>query len=601
MKKILFILFIATIISLSAQDTDVLIGRGEDTSFEVADQKAIRDLCSQISVQVNVEFKDTVKETNSDTSQMSEQIIQTYSSVMLDNVERKVTQGKDGKYIVTRILAKADRRKLFEHRQNKIFQYITTAGDCEDKGEIGLALKNYYWALLLLKSHPDIGSIFVENNPNKGQLLPYLMTKIQKLLNTINIKVTQRKDERETTILYVEGIYNDLEIASLNMNYFDGVQPTETQLKDGKGIIYLPASITKGADQLFASVDYEYAGFLRESPQDDEVKAVFQTVPRVSFDNRKTISLMISNGKNGKKAKKNEVVEETRKVEVAETNTTMLQAVLDHIKSGGKTDIRQYFSDSGYEQFRKIMNYGTIRLYEGASEIKSYQVGKQLMIRSIPLEISLKDKNRKIIKDDISLIVENDKIVWVNFTINDHYMKNNLTKGNNLGDLTERLKSIQFIEYYKTCYALKELDKISDIFADSALIFIGYVKAKAPVNKDLQNIINQEMKPKELEIQKLTKTQFIDRTRKIFNANPVINLQFDDIQIVKRSRDKAIYAVQMKQDYYSTNYSDKGYLLLFYDMSDEENPKIFFRYWQPSKMMPEEVDAFERMTGRFRF
>ncbi len=594
MKNLIIILFIVIINLLSAQESNVLIGHGEDFSFETADQKAIRDLCSQISIQVNVEFKDTVRETNNTQSQLSEQIIQTYSSVLLENVERKVRQDKDGKWIVTRILAKEDRLKLFNHRKNKIFQYINTADECEKSGEIGLAVKNYYWALLLLKSHPDISSICVDNNPSKGQLLPFLMTKIQSLLNTISIQVTQRKDERESAVLYINGVYSGKQIASLNLNYFDGVQPTETQIKDGKGIIYLPLSVTKGTEQLFISIDYEYGGFLRDYPQDDEVKAVYQTVPRISFDNKKSIPLNF-------KTQEKMTPPEPAKIEVPVINKDMIQAVLEHIRTGGKTDIRKLFSEEGFTQFKKIMNYGVVKLYGGASEIKSFPIGNQLMIRSIPLEITLKDKNKKIIKEDISLVIENNLIVWVNFTINDHYLDNNLSKGNNLGDLSERLKSIQFIEYYKTCYALKDIEKISDIFADSALIFIGYVKAKAPINKDLQNIINQGMNNKEIEYQRLTKNQFVDRTRKVFSANPVINLQFEDIQIIKRSKDKAIYAVQMKQDYYSTHYSDKGFLLLFYDMSDEENPKIFFRYWQPSKMVAEEIDAFERMTGRFRF
>lgn len=44
-----------------------------------------------------------------------------------------------------------------------------------------------------------------------------------------------------------------------------------------------------------------------------------------------------------------------------------------------------------------------------------------------------------------------------------------------------------------------------------------------------------------------------------------------------------IYGVQIAQDYYSTNYADKGYLFLMVDINDPERPLIKVRTWQPEK------------------
>ena len=41
------------------------------------------------------------------------------------------------------------------------------------------------------------------------------------------------------------------------------------------------------------------------------------------------------------------------------------------------------------------------------------------------------------------------------------------------------------------------------------------------------------------------------------------------------------YAIQIKQDYYSSNYGDSGYLFLYVDMNDPDNPVIKVRTWQP--------------------
>ena len=40
---------------------------------------------------------------------------------------------------------------------------------------------------------------------------------------------------------------------------------------------------------------------------------------------------------------------------------------------------------------------------------------------------------------------------------------------------------------------------------------------------------------------------------------------------------------QIKQDYYSTNYGDQGYLFLMVDLNDPDKPIIKVRTWQPEK------------------
>lgn len=596
MKKILYLLMVLLPIMIFAQNSDDLIGHGEDYSFEKADQKAVMDLCSQISVKVNVEFKEKTSEAKTGTEEVSEQLIQTYSTVILENVTRNVNQAPDGKWIVERILTSEDKNKLFDHRKQKIFQYVFFGEQAEELNDTGSAIKNYYWALLLLKSHPDKNSLRYNDTPTREVLLPYLNAKIQNLLNNIQIQITEKKTTRENATLYLNANLNSKSISSLKLTYFDGIQPVETTIKDGKGVLYLPNALAEN-EQLACSVDYEYNEYLKDIPQDDEVKLVKESLQRVPFDNKKKFSLKIHTEKEvSKEETKPQLAEQ-----IVETPMPLLEAVIGYINSGQKTRIDNYFTPEALEQFKKVLKYGKVRVYKGRQEINTLKVGNQLMIRSIPLEIVMNDKNRKIFKEDICLILENDKVSWVNFTINDQFIEQSLVKGAKLGDQTERLKSIQFLEYYKTMFALKETDKIADIFADSALIFIGYVKAKAPVDKRLRDVLNKEFNQEELAFQKLNKDQYIDRIRKIFSNNSAINLNFSDVQVIKRSADKAIYAVQLKQDYYSSNYSDKGYLLLFYDMTDCNNPQIFFRYWQPAKMLPNEIEQLNRMTGRFRF
>jgi len=222
---------------LTAQE--VITGLGEDYIFEKADQKAIMDLCSQISVQVNVRFSEKTTADARSEEQISEQLIQTYSTVILENVSRNVIQKDDGKWIVQRVLTKEDRLNLFNHRKQKIFQYIQFAEQAVLANDYGNALKHYYWALLLLKSHPDKNNIRYNDNQTKEVLLPYINTSIQSILQNISLTVQSKRAERDLTTFYIQATVNSNNIANLKLSYFDGIQPVETQLKDGKGIIYL--------------------------------------------------------------------------------------------------------------------------------------------------------------------------------------------------------------------------------------------------------------------------------------------------------------------------------------------------------------------------
>ncbi|RLC49835.1 MAG: nuclear transport factor 2 family protein, partial [Candidatus Cloacimonadota bacterium] len=46
---------------------------------------------------------------------------------------------------------------------------------------------------------------------------------------------------------------------------------------------------------------------------------------------------------------------------------------------------------------------------------------------------------------------------------------------------------------------------------------------------------------------------------------------------------KKVYGMQIGQYYYSSDYRDKGYLFLMFDLENPDEPKIMVRSWQPEK------------------
>ena len=140
-----------------------------------------------------------------------------------------------------------------------------------------------------------------------------------------------------------------------------------------------------------------------------------------------------------------------------------------------------------------------------------------------------------------------------------------------------RLLLINFLENYKTAYALKRIDYIESIFADDALIITGSVLKP---NKSLDNpYINNPI----IKYNRYTKEQYINKLKRSFASKEFINIRFEDNTVRKSGKGGEVYGVQIKQDYFSSNYGDTGYLFLLIDINIPDQPVIHVRTWQPEK------------------
>ena len=133
------------------------------------------------------------------------------------------------------------------------------------------------------------------------------------------------------------------------------------------------------------------------------------------------------------------------------------------------------------------------------------------------------------------------------------------------------------MEYYKTAYCLKKIDFVQNVFADNALIIIGNVlKQDKPIENMYQKLDN-------VEYIRLTKQEYIERLKHVFYSNEFVNVNFEKSIVKKVNGDDKIYGIQIAQNYWSSNYADKGYLFLMIDLNDPQQPRIYVRSWQPQK------------------
>jgi len=173
------------------------------------------------------------------------------------------------------------------------------------------------------------------------------------------------------------------------------------------------------------------------------------------------------------------------------------------------------------------------------------------------------------------------KIDHVSFALSDIAIKDIMTKPESFASVQEKLQVIQFMEYYKTAYCLKEYDYIDKVFAENALIIVGKTLKPDPtqqISEMYSKLSNEKVK-----YIKMSKKEYMDHLELVFKSNEFINIQFEDNQVKRFGGKERVYGIQIKQNYYSSNYADQGYLFLMMDLSNPKEPKIYVRSWQPDK------------------
>ena len=153
-----------------------------------------------------------------------------------------------------------------------------------------------------------------------------------------------------------------------------------------------------------------------------------------------------------------------------------------------------------------------------------------------------------------------------------------------------RVAIIEFLENYKTAFALERLDYIRTIFDDNAVIIVGkMVKQATAANAENQITTDNKI----IQRTRLTKEQYLKNLERCFQSNEYVNIRFANNDVIKAGKGGEIYGIQIKQDYYSTNYGDTGYLFLLVDLNDVKAPMIKVRTWQPE---PDPIDGLYNMS-----
>lgn len=568
-------------------NAEYICGEGWGDTYNSADQAALADLISKISLNISNSFEIKEEEFNTNSSFDSKtaitSVMNSYAQATLTNTFNLVISNTPQTHVL-RYIRKSEVNKIFDERKEKVFDYVRSAMRAEEKAKIDNALRNYYWAFAMVRSLQYPNSVKMTIDGVQRLLVTWIPQQIEEIMSNLSTKIAS-KDGNEIN-LFIK--YKGEPVTSLDYTYFDGQTWSNLySAKDGMGIVELRPGVEINSLQL--KYEYEYAD---QCQIDKELESVMQLFKGTSFKNAfvyinnldKKSAVSSEAKKEFEKSVKTESaanLETLSKVENEKELAGIMTRVINAIKAKDYDSVSDCFSEDGLEMYKKLLNYGQARLL-GDPQFSFYTMGKRVVCRSIPMAFSFKNNRRKFVEDVTFTFDENKKIECVAFGLGSQAKTDIFNKG--VGAWSDYAKMViaTFLENYKTAFALKRLDYLESVFDDNATIITGHIIKKAPkVAMEGESFINSNNKL--IKYTRQTKSEYMRKLKMCFQSNQFINIRFADNDVVKMGAGGETYGIQIKQDYYSTNYGDHGYLFLMVDFNDPDNPSIKVRTWQPDR------------------
>ncbi len=563
-----------------ADNKTYLSGEGWGATVEEADQQALAALISKISVIVSNDFSITEDErvTNGklDASSYTNSKLQTYSSATLTNTERVVIDNNPDQAHIGRFVKRSELSKIFEGRIRTIKEYIRLGMLAEEARKIDDALRNYYWAYSLLKSvqHPATFTYTSEQSGKEISPLTWLPQRLTDLMKDLEVTVTGN-DNTNVDLMFT---YKGQPVSTLDFTYFDGRNWSNIcSVKDGRGTM----EFTKGMIPENVQINYEYA-YRGQAHINQEMQSVLSVVKGQAIRASRT------NVQVGKpRSSKVDVAVVPEKVQKSDSLLAvkdeavyrqMLNQVLGAVRKRDYDSVKQLFSNDGWDMFTRLVNYGNARILN-AKDCTFSQLRDNVIARSIQMSFSFKRGLRKEFVEDVVFTFDKDnKIDCIAFGLDSKAKQDIMQRG--AWTPIARHTIMQFLENYKTAYALGRIDYLRTIFDDDAVIIVGHVAKRMVADNKVGDRPTSYHNEKYVKMTQYSKDQYMKNLEACFHSNEFVNIRFANND-VRKAKEGEEYGIQIKQDYYSTNYGDQGYLYLQVNLDEPDKPVIKVRTWQP--------------------
>ena len=577
--KFVFLCLVIAALSVSAQQSasDEFFGKGTGRNERAADNNAIKELVSQIADKYISGFtgvgNNLLDEPGNDKDAVIT-VINTYINYVQNVSEREVLS-QSPTFSIKRSLSAAAVEQMFDLRRVKMEDMLNSASKAEQAGKIDDALRYYNWSYYLLQSLPDYTAVTMNGN----KLVDWVPSRIEDILAKVSFAISKK----ESNNVVLDVTYCGKHVTSLDYIYFDGKDWSSIfSAKDGIGILDFSSKVP---DDIQVKCECNY---LSEAHIDKDVnllvdvlcgpvikgdiKSVSADVPAVSglsYNQEEKLSDDSEGGNTLLMLSADESLPFRKRID----------KVIAAIGSGKYSSVEDLFSLDGFDIFNKLISYGKARIVGDVNTVSFMASNDEVICRSIPMSFSFSNNNRKFVENVVFTFNADTLIDNISFGLDQQAADEILYEHSSWSEYARKIL-IEFLENYKTAYALKRIDYLRQVFRDDALIIVGKVSERPSQNADdEQKYIDNKF----VQLYRKSKEEYMEQLERCFNSNEFINIRFSENDILKAGKGNETYGIQIKQDYYSSNYGDTGYLFLMVDLNDPKQPVISVRVWMPER------------------
>ncbi len=256
-------------------------GEGVDENdIAIAEKVALESLSQSIYVTISSSYEEKVRSTtfksnSANLSQRSDSTVrnlQTFSSIHLRGVEKIILQ--DTKPI--RVLAYIHKDSLavsMAHAKHNIRSWYLEAVKAEKSGEIGDALRIYYWTYLRTFTLFDTLTLEIDHGAYPQVLLK---ERIETIISDLTVKADDCYNEMGVINAALQFSYLNIPVQSLDFTYYSGAGTDYGKVKNGrKSYIQLYYDPKRTGFLLPLNIDYAYVGEMRYDPVVEELYHIF--------------------------------------------------------------------------------------------------------------------------------------------------------------------------------------------------------------------------------------------------------------------------------------------------------------------------------------
>ncbi len=596
-------LVLSSAVTLKAQsaasvkkDNSYIYAEGVAKDAGTADSLALEQLVVKLSQSVELPYSEKVKVA----------VLRTYLQDLRRECGMIPVAGKNGSSVLRYVL-RTDVGRIFDNRRRKVEEMLSIAGGAETKRQMDVALRYYSWAGTLMRSLPPLDVARIAEAKSREEAV----------LKGLSVKFDRRNvfDKGLVELLFS---FDGQAVRSIDYRFYDGRKWSGVlSAKDGRGFIEVsPDSKIEDYRISYEITPAHLQHLFREVGEVGKALSGLEEVSvKVDSGNAagKDTGKGVGNGTgkgpvnvsgNGVRTGMPARRSEPRKIDFSEVKKKVLDVmsrqeftsaadtvrghgitpvlytsdyedivdrVCDNLVSGGRSgDVSDCFTAEGLDIFNRLLRYGGARVLN-YDNLEFYSLDGDVFCRSVPMVFTFGGNSRRFVENVVFTFDKDKKISDITFSLGKETVQDIASQEGWTEEA--RIILVSFLENYKTAYALKRRDYIGSIFDDDALIITGRV---------LKNVkgADEYSGNRFVTLTRHNKETYLRQLDKVFASQEFINLQFSDCEVIKLGKGEQLFGIKIRQEYFSTTYSDSGYLFILVDLRDYRAPVIHVRTWQ---------------------